>query len=88
MVFIRDISSKRKISFEKIEKKLSKDVLVLVLESLKNKKIHEKDIRYILEKIVSGESPEKAIKIEKEDLNICNEKIMKFIKENHGLSDK
>ncbi|PJE81606.1 Glu-tRNA(Gln) amidotransferase GatDE subunit E [Candidatus Pacearchaeota archaeon CG10_big_fil_rev_8_21_14_0_10_32_42] len=82
----KEISKKKKKSLEDVEKILSRDVLLFVLESVYKEKIQEKDVKYVLEKIVEGVSPKEAIKLEKEDFSGVEEKIMKIIKEKPGLS--
>ncbi len=88
LTFPREIASRQKISLEKINETLSKDIFVYVLERFKQGKFDEGDIKYILEKISSGEVPEKAIKLDKYDLNEIEEKIISIMNEKPGLSSK
>jgi Glu-tRNA(Gln) amidotransferase subunit E-like FAD-binding protein len=60
--------------------------LAFVLEAVKKKKISEKDIKQVLERIVKGESREDAIKIEKLDVKKIENKIRNIIKSKPGLT--
>lgn len=86
LIMPKEIATREKISIIKINKILNKDVLAFVLESLKKKKISESQVKQVLEKIVKGEDLSKAIKFEKQDSGIIEERIMKIIKEKPGLS--
>ncbi|MCK4552863.1 Glu-tRNA(Gln) amidotransferase subunit GatE [Candidatus Pacearchaeota archaeon] len=84
----KEIASHKKVSFEKIEKILNKDILAFVLEKYKKRKISERQIKESLERIVKGVDVNMAVKFENEDLGNVEEKIMKIIKEKPGLSEK
>ncbi|MBI5803312.1 Glu-tRNA(Gln) amidotransferase subunit GatE [Candidatus Pacearchaeota archaeon] len=86
LVWPKEISTRKKIPEEKISELLNLDSLEFVLQSVKEKKISESHLKHILEKIANGESPEKAILIEKHDENSTEEIVLKIIKENPGLS--
>jgi len=86
LVYPKDIASRENFALSKVEKKLNKDVLMFVLENLKKKKISESNIKEVLNRIVKGKKIEDAIRFEKEDSNIIEEKIMKIIKEKPGLT--
>ncbi|MFH1917900.1 MAG: Glu-tRNA(Gln) amidotransferase subunit GatE [Nanoarchaeota archaeon] len=88
LVFPREIASKEKISVEKVEEILHKDILTHVLENLKKKKISESQIKHVLERIVNGENYNKAVKFRKESIHGVEEKIMNLIKDKPGLSEK
>ena len=87
-VYPKDIGGHDKISVSEINGILTKEVLALVLEKLKKKKISENQIKNVLERIVKGESLKDAVVFEKGDFNVIEEKIMKLIKDKPGLSDK
>ena len=86
LIFPKEIAKHEKISLNKIEKILNKDILGYVLENLKKGKIFENQIKHVLENIVKGKSYEKALKIKKEDLHGMEGEIMKLIKEKPKLS--
>jgi len=86
LVFLREIASHKKKTFEEIGEILNKEVLIFVLEKLRDKKIAKEQIKNILEKIVDGEEMEKAISIKKHDGNI-EEQILNLIKSKPGLSE-
>ncbi|MCR4327858.1 MAG: Glu-tRNA(Gln) amidotransferase subunit GatE [Nanoarchaeota archaeon] len=86
LLFPKEIAKKEKKSLEEIEEILSHDVLLFLLESVYKEKIQERDLKHVMEKIVSGVSAKEAIKLEKEDFLDLEEKIMKIIKEKSGLS--
>ncbi|MEN7982311.1 MAG: Glu-tRNA(Gln) amidotransferase subunit GatE [Nanoarchaeota archaeon] len=88
LVFPKDIAKREKISNEKINEILSDEIFEFILNAVREKKISEKQIKQIMEKVVRGEEPEKAIIFEKKDIGDIEEKIMKIIKDKHGLSDK
>jgi len=81
-IFQKDIIKKSDKDKEEIEDLLSIDLLSDVLSEV-GKKISEQDVKHVLEKIVSGQSFEKAI--EKQDVDLDNE-IEKIVKEKPGLS--
>lgn len=87
-VFPKDIAKREKLSSAKIQKIFSNETLEFILHSLEKKKIQENQIKPVMEKIVRGEEPSKAIIFEKQDINEAEEKIMKIIKEKPNLSDK
>ena len=81
-IFQKDIIKKSDKDKEEIEDLLSIDLLSDVLSEV-GKKISEQDVKHVLEKIVSGQSFEKAI--EKQDVDLDVE-IEKIVKEKPGLS--
>jgi Glu-tRNA(Gln) amidotransferase subunit E-like FAD-binding protein len=86
LVFPKEIASHEKKSAEEISEILDKEVMVLIAESLKNKKISREQIKHVLERIVNSEEPEKAIEFKKHEGNI-EEEVMKIIKSKPGLSE-
>ncbi len=86
MIFPKEIAKHEKISLNKIEKVLDKDVISHILENLKKGKISENQIKHVLENIAKGKSYKEALKIRKEDLRGREGEIMKLIKEKPGLS--
>jgi Glu-tRNA(Gln) amidotransferase subunit E-like FAD-binding protein len=88
LIYPKEIASHKKISLKKVQEILNIDVLVFVLESLRDKKIIENQIKEVLERIVQGKSLSKSIKFEKINFGNLEEKIMKIIKDKPYLSDK
>lgn len=88
LIYPKDIASRENLSLEKVQKKLSKEKLAFVLENFKKGKISKNHLRHILERIINGESLEKAVEFEEISLNKIEEKIRKIIKEKPGLSEK
>ncbi len=86
LIFPKEIASHEKLSDEKVNQVLNKDVLNDVILAVKKKKISENQIKEVLEKIAKGESFENAIKFEKKEAGEIEEKIAKIIKEKPGLS--
>jgi len=86
LIYPKEISSREKVSLTKTEKILNFDIFCFILKSLKSKKIDESQIKHVLERIIKGESSEKAIAFEKEHEDVIEEKIAKIIKEKPGLS--
>jgi Glu-tRNA(Gln) amidotransferase subunit E-like FAD-binding protein len=86
LVFPKEVASHEKKTINEIEKVLNKDVLILVVEKLRDKKISKEQVKSVMEKIARGEEIEKAVAFKKQDINEVEEKIMKIIKEKPGLS--
>jgi len=87
LLFPKEIASHEKITFSQIDKILNRDILIFVLEALKNKVISESQIKDVLVRIVRGEKLENSVLFEKEDYSVSEEKIMKIIKDKPGLSE-
>lgn len=88
LIYPKDIASRKNKSIDKVNEVLDEKVLNYVLEALARKKISEKQVKHVLDKIIDGEKPKQAIKFEKHDMNSIEEKIMNIIKDKPGLSDK
>ncbi len=86
LTYPKEIASREKAGMKKVEKALTKDVFVHVLENLKKGKISENQIKHVLEKIVKGEDYSEAVKIQKKDMRHMDEEILKIVKSNPGLS--
>ena len=86
LIFPKEIAKKENKNTEEIEEILNRDILVDVLDAVYKEKLHPKDVKYVLEKIVSGIEVKDAIKLEKKDLGEVEERIMKIVKEKPGLS--
>ena len=87
LIFSKEIAKHKNKSFEKVYEMLE-DNFSDVLIALKNKKISERDVKHVLERIVDGVGIKEALIFEKEDLGNIEEKILKIIKSKPGLSDK
>jgi len=59
-----------------------------ILEAVKKNQISSNQIKEAMENVAKGFDIKEAIKFEREDTNIIEEKIMKIIKEKPGLSEK
>ena len=86
LIFPREISTKNNLSVDSVYEKLE-DNFSDILNAVKKKKISESEIKNVIEGIATGKSFEDAIKIEKEDFGIVEEKIAKIIREKPGLSE-
>ncbi|MBS3084413.1 Glu-tRNA(Gln) amidotransferase subunit GatE [Candidatus Pacearchaeota archaeon] len=86
ILFPKEIAKKSGKSLDEIRGILTRDVLVFVLEAVYKEKIQEKDVKHVLEKIVSGSPLIDAIKLDKKDLVGVEEEIMKIVKGKPGLS--
>ena len=87
IVYPKEIASHAKISDEKTEEIFDDETLIFLLKSIKEKKISEEHLKHVMEKIAKGESKENAVKIEKHDLSVVEERIHKIIREKPGLSE-
>ena len=80
-----EFASRSKKGFDEIAKILNESVLEKVLESLKDGKINEGDIKEILLKIVNGMSAEDALKIERVNDSALEEQIRAIVSNKPGL---
>lgn len=87
LILPRDIASKEGKDEEEIEEIFDKDKLVFILESLRERKISESDLKHVMERIVSGVPIEEAIMFEKEDAGVVEEMVMKIVKGKPGLRE-
>jgi len=81
-MYPKEIAVKNNKSLEEVYETLNTDVLERIFSEI-DKKITENDVKIVMEKIVKGESFEKAI--EKEQINL-KEEVEKIMKEKPGLS--
>jgi Glu-tRNA(Gln) amidotransferase subunit E-like FAD-binding protein len=86
VTFPKEFAKKERKSIDEIGKVLSRDVMIFVLESVYKEKIQERDVKHVLEKIISGVPVKEAIKFNKKDFADVEEKIMKIVKDKPGLS--
>ena len=82
LIYPKDLASRKNKSIEEVDEVLDEKVLRYVLEALGRKKISEKQVKHVLDKIIDGEKPKQAIKFEKHDWNTVEEKIIRFKKTN------
>jgi len=81
----QELSFHEKKSLEEVNAKITQEVLVFILEKLKEKKISEFQIKEVLKKILLGVELKKSIIFEKSEENL-EEEILKLLKEKPGLS--
>ncbi|MBM3233267.1 MAG: Glu-tRNA(Gln) amidotransferase subunit GatE [Candidatus Liptonbacteria bacterium] len=81
----QEFASKLKKSFEEIEGVLNERVLEQVLEALVKGEIGEGDIKGVLWKVTNGAKIEDALKIEKIDDHVIEEKIIAIVRDKPGL---
>ncbi|MBW6442184.1 Glu-tRNA(Gln) amidotransferase subunit GatE [Patescibacteria group bacterium] len=86
LIFPKEISTKRKIPFSEIEKKLNIETLSQILENLKKGIIKESEIKGALEKIIQGKNILEITNTEKLNLEDTEELILKIINKKTGLS--
>ena len=82
----REIAVKEKISEKKLKELLHLDILELILENVRDKKIDESHARAVLTDIAKGKSVQEALKVERADESHIEEEILKLVKEKPGLS--
>ena len=82
----KEISSHEKIPINEINSKINQDILIFILEKLKQNKISEFQIKEVLKRLAKGEPIEKAIIFNKKIENL-EEEIYKIIKSSPGLSE-
>ena len=88
LIFPKEIAKHKNKELSFVEKIFNYDTLEFILEALEKKKINEHQVKEVLERIVEGEKPEKAIIFKEINLNEIEEDIVKIIKEKPGLSEK
>ena len=86
LMYPKEVAKREGVKIKRAQEVLNMGVLSFVLESVKKKKISEREIKHVFERIVKGESMEEAIKFEKEDVNKIEKKVMEIIKDKPGLS--
>ena len=86
LVLPKDISSREKVSLNKVERILE-DNYNTILKLISDKKIFENDLKEVLTKLVKGEDLDDFLSSEKVDANKIEEKIMELIREKPGLSE-
>ena len=84
----KEIAGHSKLSVIEVDKLFTKDLIIHILEKVKNKELLENQVKMVLEKYTKNNNLEKALKFEKEDRSVVEERIMKIIKEKPGLSEK
>jgi len=85
LIYVKDIASKNKKTQEEVEDIL-KEAIPTILEAVRDKKLEEGKIKDVLEKIVQGQSVKDALFVEKKDLNLVEEEVVKIIKSKPGLN--
>lgn len=87
ILYPKEIASHEKISIEKINAKLTLDVVETVLLRIKEKKLSENNLKHVLVEIVRGKSVEEALEIKPtSDLKSLENEIKQLIKEKSGLN--
>jgi len=86
LMYPKEVAKREGVKIKKAEEILSIGVLSFVLESVKKKKISEREIKHVLERVVKGEGMQEAIKFERADVNKIEKKVMEIIKNKPGLS--
>ncbi|MFA4953562.1 MAG: Glu-tRNA(Gln) amidotransferase subunit GatE [Candidatus Pacearchaeota archaeon] len=86
LIFPKEIATKNNLTLDEVYDKIE-DSFIDILNAVRKKNISENEIKKIMEDILNGINFEDAIKIEKEDFGIVEEKIAKIINEKPGLSE-
>lgn len=81
----KEISSKEKMNLEEIDKILSIDKIVYVIEKFKEEKFDEGYLKEVLRRIVHGRDIREAVKFEKVNSSKIEEFISRIIQEKPGL---
>ena len=82
----KEIAKKENKTLLEIEEILNKEVLAFVLEQVYREKLHEQDLKHVLERVVEGVPLKDAVKLEKKDLLKVEEEILRIIKNKPGLN--
>jgi len=86
LVFPKELARRKNKNFEEVSLIVENNLLDII-ELVNKKKIKEKDVKNVLEKLVEGKSFEDAIKIERIDAGSIEEEIHKIICEKPGLTE-
>jgi Glu-tRNA(Gln) amidotransferase subunit E-like FAD-binding protein len=86
LIFPKEISTKTGKDLSKVEETIS-NISDNILNLLNKRKIPESDVKAILTKVVLGDKLEDAIRVEKTDLNVVEEKVLDIIHSKPGLSE-
>ena len=84
----KEIAGHSNLSVVEVNKLFTKDLIMHILEKVKNRELLENQVKMVLEKYTKNKNLEKALKFEKEDRSVVEERIIKIIKEKPGLSEK
>lgn len=84
----KEIAGHSNLSVVEVDNLLTKDLIIHILEKVKNKELLENQVKMVLEKYTKNNNLEEALKFEKEDRSVVEERVMKIIKEKPGLSEK
>jgi Glu-tRNA(Gln) amidotransferase subunit E-like FAD-binding protein len=84
----KEIAGHSDLSVVEVNKLFTKDLIMHILEKVKNKELLENQVKMVLEKYTKNKNLEEALKFEKEDRSVVEERIIKIIKEKPGLSEK
>ncbi len=87
VLYPRELASKNNLSGLQIEKIFNKDILTEILEAVTKKKIGERQVKEVMEKIGNGMEFSQASKFEENDFDKIEEKIINLVKEKPGLSE-
>jgi len=86
VLFLIPLDIGKKQNLKNINEIINLDIIESIVQAVKDEKIHKRDVKYVMERIVSGKSFEEAINIEKVDLSEVEAEVVKMIKEKPGLS--
>ncbi len=86
LVMPKELAKKSGKSLEEVEHILDQETLIFLIEQIYKDRLHEADLKLVLEEIVSGVPVREAVKIEKVDVSGVEEKIMKMIGDKPGLN--
>jgi len=86
LMYPKEIAKREGISASAVDEILNKEVLAIILQTLKKGKISESNLKDVMEKRVEGKSIGDALKSKKVDLKSVEEKIRKIIKNKPGLN--
>ena len=82
-----EFASKKGKTGEEIEDVLNEKILEKILLEVKSESLDEGDVKKVMLDVLEGKSVEEAVKIEKADDNVLEEKIRKIILEKPGLRE-
>jgi Glu-tRNA(Gln) amidotransferase subunit E-like FAD-binding protein len=88
LTYPKEIAGHGKMSLTKIDNLLTKDILALILEKVKNKELPKNQVRISMERFLETNDLNDSLKFKREDISNVEGKILRIIKEKPGLSEK
>ncbi len=87
VLYPKEIASRNNLSEGQADEIFNRDVLAEALKAVSSKKITERQVKEVLERVASGAEIKDALEFEEQDFSEIEERVVKLLKEKPGLSD-